>query len=346
MFGLFDALDRQLNRVYKSYKARLDAQLAKRFGVREEELRPWHYSDPFFQEAPTADPKVRQFLADAYADRDIEALARRFFQAIGLGVDDVLARSDLYEREGKQQHAYCIHIDRRGDIRVLANIQPNHYWAATMLHECGHAAYEKCLDVDLPYLLRQPAHILLTESVAMLMGRLASNPNWLTIYAQVPEREADVLADQLRWQMLGEVLITARWVPVMSHFERTLYREVDGDLTRVWWDLEERFQQVPRPEGRNEPDWAAKIHLSTAPVYYHNYLLGELVASQLQHTLHTRVLAGDGNAGQRYVTDPSIGHYLTEKIFRPGAVRHWQQALTFATGERLRPDYFVKQVSI
>jgi hypothetical protein len=29
------------------------------------------------------------------------------------------------------------------------------------------------------------------------------------------------------------------------------------------------------PTGRDEPDWAAKIHLSgaPAPVYYHNYLL-------------------------------------------------------------------------
>lgn len=345
VFDLFEALDRQVSSVYQAYKARLDSQLARRFGIAVEELRPWHYSDPFFQEAPAVDPEVRQFLTEAFANQNVEELVRRFFRAVGLEVDDVLARSDLYEREGKQQHAYCIHIDRKGDIRVLANVQPNHYWTSTMLHECGHAVYEKHLDTSLPYLLRQPAHILLTEAVAMLMGRLADDADWLTIYAGVPERQANALAERLRWQMVGQVLITARWVPVMSHFERALYRDANQDLNQTWWELEERFQRVPRPDGRrNEPDWAAKIHLGTAPVYYHNYLLGELVASQLQHTVQTSVLAGSAGTGRRYVTDPLIGQYLIERIFRPGAIRHWQEALEFATGERLRPDYFVEQV--
>ena len=40
---------------YERYKGRLDLGLAERFGIAVEELRPWHYSDPFFQEAPAAD---------------------------------------------------------------------------------------------------------------------------------------------------------------------------------------------------------------------------------------------------------------------------------------------------
>ena len=39
----------------------------------------------------------------------------------------------------------------------------------------------------------------------------------------------------------------------------------------------------PRAIGRG--DWAAKIHLTVAPVYYHNYLLGQMTASQLEATL-------------------------------------------------------------
>ena len=116
------------------------------------------------------------------------------------------------------------------------------------------------------------------------------------------------------------------------------------DLNTLWWDLEERFQMVPRPDGRDEPDWAAKIHLGTSPVYYHNYLMGELVASQLRQYIETHVLGSNGHVGRQFVTDPAVGQYLTEKIFRPGALRHWQDALEFATGERLRPQYFVDQV--
>jgi peptidyl-dipeptidase A len=345
LFGIFDELDHLVSPVYRDYKAGLDTQLAERFGIQPAELRSWHYSDPFFQEAPSADPAVRAFLAETYADKDIEALTRRFYHAIGLDVDDILARSDLYERDGKQQHAYCLHIDRQGDVRVMANIKANEKWMSTMLHECGHAVYDKYLDMTLPYLLRQPAHILSTEAIAMLMGRLEADPDWLALYPGVPEEKTRSLAGTLWQQWRGQLLIMARWVPMMAHFEQALYQEPDQDLNRLWWDLEEHFQMVPRPEGRDAPDWAAKIHLSTAPVYYHNYLLGELVASQVHHHIESQVLGDNGSRGRRFVSDPSVGDYLVQDIFRPGALRHWQEALEAATGERLRSQYFVDDVS-
>ncbi len=344
LFALFDELDRLVRPVYRDYKADLDAQLADRFGVAPEDLRPWHYSDPFFQEAPAADSNVREFLTGIFAHQDIESITRRFYRAIGLDVDDVLARSDLYEREGKQQHAYCIHVDRRGDVRILANIKPNDRWMGTILHECGHAAYDKYLDPGLPYVLRQPAHTLSTEAIAMLMGRLAHDADWLVTYADAPEAMARSIADKLWQQLRGQLLIMARWVLVMSHFERALYQDPRQDLNALWWNLVERFQMMPRPEGRDAPDWAAKIHLGTVPVYYHNYLMGELIASQLRHHIEAHILDGDEDLGRRFVTDPAVGRYLTAKIFRPGASRHWQDALEFATGERLRPQYFVDQV--
>jgi peptidyl-dipeptidase A len=346
LYGLFDDLDRQVSPAYHAYKAGLDARLSERFGVAVPDLRPWHYSDPFFQEAPAADPAVRELLSRAYATQDVVALARRFYRALGLEVDDVLARSDLYEREGKQQHAYCIHIDRRGDVRTLCNVRPNHHWMSTMLHELGHAVYDKYLDDGLPFLLRQPAHILMTEAVATLMGRLASDADWIRTYCPDAAVGATGLASQMRQYSAAESLIMSRWVPVVCHFERALYQNPGQDLNRLWWDLEEHFQGVLRPDDRDEPDWAAKIHVSTTPVYYHNYLLGELIASQLQDEIQATVLAGQPEPGRRFVTEPVVGRYLVDRVFRPGAQRHWQEALVYATGERLQPRYFVRDVSI
>ena len=68
----------------------------------------------------------------------------------------------------------------------------------------------------------------------------------------------------------------------MVHFERALYRDRESDLNELWWRLVERFQGVSRPEGRDAPDWAAKVHFGVAPVYYQNYLLGEVLAAQLE----------------------------------------------------------------
>jgi peptidyl-dipeptidase A len=345
LFGLFDDLDRQVAPVYRAYKAGLDTELCARFGTTAQELRPWHYGDPFFQEAPAADAGLRRFLTSTYAGQDAVALVQRFFHAIGLEVDDVLVRSDLYEREGKQQSAYCVHMDRTGDVRVLCNLRPNYHWVATLLHELGHAAYDRYLNARLPYLLRQPAHTLLTEAVAMMMGRLATDGDWIAVYALSHGAVDPAVVQQLRRQCAAESLIMSRWVPVMSHFERAMYRDPAQNLNRLWWDLVEHFQAVPRPGDRDAPDWAAKIHLSTAPVYYHNYLLGELTASQLRAEIEGTVLAGQGDAGRRFVLEPAVGRYLREKVFHPGAQRHWQDALVYATGERLEPRYFVQDVS-
>ncbi len=301
LFATFDELDRLARPEYARYKAELDGQLAGLYGISPEALRPWHYADPFFQEAPAADPAVREFLTEAYKSQNVEAVTRCFYQSIGLNVDDVLARSDLYEREGKQQHAYCMNVDHAQDVRILANIKPNDQWMGTMLHESGHAAYDKFIDPALPFLLREPAHILLTEAIAELMGRLASDPEWLLTYVPgLAAAEVKELAPKLKKQVAGQLIIMSRWIPVMSEFERALYKNPRQDLNTLWWDVEEKWQMVPRPEGRHAPDWAAKIHFSIAPVYYHNYLMGEMVASQIRHYVDTQLPGAGSDPGAAF----------------------------------------------
>ncbi len=162
---------------FRKLKLEVDAKVATQCGVLVDELRPWHYHDPFFQEAPAI------FTADfdsVYARVDILKLCRDFYAGIGLPIDDVIARSDLYEKPGKSPHAFCTDIDRKGDVRVLANIVPNEYWMGTMLHELGHSVYSsKNIPMSVPYVLRGEAHILTTEGTAMLFERFSKDADWL-----------------------------------------------------------------------------------------------------------------------------------------------------------------------
>jgi peptidyl-dipeptidase A len=128
----------------------------------------------------------------------------------------------------------------------------------------------------------------------------------------------------------------------MFNFERQLYKNPDQDLNKLWWDIVEQYQFVKRPEGRNEPDWATKIHIVTSPVYYHNYMLGELMASQLSHYIKTNVL-GDpsGNAG--IYGNPAVGTYLKESVYAKGDIEPWNKLIESATGEPLTARYFADQ---
>jgi peptidyl-dipeptidase A len=335
LFSLLDDFRARTDAPFRRFREEMDGALAARFGVDREALRPWHWDDFFAQEAPAMGTGVE--LDACFAERDPVALAADFFRGIGLPVDEVLARSDLWEREGKDQHAFCEDIDREGDVRVLCNLRPNERWTSVLLHELGHAVYDAYLPRGLPYFLRTVAHTLTTEAIAMYMGRLTRDPAWLrdAVGAELaPEQAADVRA-----QLRAAMLVSARWILVMAYFERELYRDPDrADLNALWWELVERLQLVRRPEGRDAPDWAAKIHLSLSPVYYHNYLLGELMASQISAHARRGVPEGRSIAGE-----PRVGAFLRERIFAPGASLDWNELLVHATGEPLTPRYFVDE---
>lgn len=332
LFALLATLEAETAAPFRAVKEALDARLAARFGVTPADLRPWHYGDRFFQNPP---PASTLDLDPLFAERDLVALAVRTFDGLGFDVRPVLARSDLYARPGKNQHAFCTDIDRRGDVRILCNLEPTARWLETLLHELGHAVYDRAIDPDLPYLLRTPAHLITTEAVALLLGRLVLQPDWLTAVAGVDRSWVAAQSAALAAQERLSRLIFLRWALVVVHFERALYADPDQDLNRRWWDLVERFQLVRRPEGRDAPDWAAKIHLALHPVYYQNYLLGELLASQLAAVLRQRV--------GRLVDAPAVGAYLTAALFRPGARADWETTVCQATGQPLTPLYLVQE---
>ncbi len=308
--------------------------MAERFGCTTAELRPWHYADPFFQEVPV---EGGVDLDPYFAGADVVALTRRTYEGLGLDVDRILERSDLFPRDGKCQHAFCLDLDREGDVRVLANVVPDQYWMDTMLHELGHGVYDAGFDRALPWLLRD-CHLVVTEGIAILMGRQASEPDWLERVAGVSPAEAGALARALASARAAELLVFTRWVLVMTNFERALYGDPDGDLDATWWDLVERFQHVPRPDGRTAPDWAAKIHVALAPVYYHTYLYGQLVASQLGETLRRE------HGG--IVDRPEAGAFLRENVFRPGLSLRWDALVASATGGPLSTAAFEREIAL
>jgi peptidyl-dipeptidase A len=333
LFATLDAVDAASAAPFREWKAGLDERIAARFGCAVADVRPWHYDDPYFQHPPTADAAD---LDELFAGRDLEALTLRTYAGLGLDVAPVLAKSDLYPRAVKNQHAFCIDIDRDGDVRVLCNVTANERWMETMLHEFGHGTYFAEVDRELPWMLRT-MHSLTTEGIAMLFGRLSRNTEWLTNVAEIDPTEIASRSEALRDARRAQMLVFARWVLVMTNFERGLYADPDADHDTRWWDLVERYQLVARPPGRQAPDWAAKIHLAVAPVYYQNYLYGELVASQFEAVLHRE------HGG--IVDRPGAGQMLVERFFRPGASLRWDALVEHATGEPLTPTHLAAQLA-
>jgi peptidyl-dipeptidase A len=327
---MLDEVERATREPFLAAKAELDARLAARFGVAAEDLYPWHYGDLFFQRH---DGEADADLGPLLEGGDTVALTVAAYDGMGLETRHLLERSDLHPRPGKDQHAFCLDVDRAGDIRVLANLAPGEESLDVLLHEVGHAVYDDHIDRSLPWVLRRPPQPLVTEAVALMLGRLRRDPEFLVGVLGAGQDAATALTGPSRQVLRTGQLVFARWCLVVIRFERALYANPGRDLTGAWWDLVEEMQGLRRPEGRAAPDWAAKIHLAVSPVYYQSYLLGELLASQLDRAVRD-------HAGG-FIGRPEAGAFLAERVFAPGATLPWRDLVTAATGTPLGPAAFL-----
>ncbi len=338
--ALFDELDGLTRDGFAALKNDIDAFLAARGGIERAALRPWHYQNRFFQEAPAI---YAVDLDSYYRGRDVVALARDYYRGIGLDIEDVIARSDLFEKPGKYQHAFSSDIDRCGDVRVLCSVKPDSYWMNTLLHEFGHSVYAKYNDPSLPWLLRDAAHAFTTEAVANFFGRFAASPSWLRDAAGVPAAESERIRADSRRALRLQQMVFSRWAQVMFRFEKSLYEDPGQDLNRRWWELVEKYQLLAMPAGRDEPDWAAKIHIALYPCYYHNYLLGELLASQLYDHIAVDVLKSADLEDLSFAGRPEVGRFLVDRVFKPGMRWPWPEMIERACGEKLTAAHYARQ---
>jgi len=328
LMDTLDELATKSDAAYSKVAEKIESELSERFHVSREELGPWAWSEPFCQEDPL-DSKV---LDDLVKDVDILKSSHSFFHEMGFDVNPILDRSDMYEREGKNQHAFCINIDRRDDIRTLNNVKPSIKWYETVLHELGHAVYEVGFDDKLPWLLRAPPHMIPTEAMALICGRQAYKKHFLENVVKDQN-----LMDKAEESLKRRQLIFSRWVLVMTHFEAELYRDPTQDLNKLWWDLVQRFQKVKAPKNREGAmDWAAKYHIGLAPVYYFSYLLGEMFASGIQKNIEEKT-------GKEILNQKEVGEYLRTKLFAPGALLSWDKLIEHTLDEPLSPNAWLEE---
>ncbi len=339
--ALFDELDEMTKGGFTALKDEMNVAFSKRYNVPVDKLMPWHFQGRFFQEAPNLYPVD---LDKYYKGKDLEKLTSDFYSGIGIDVNTILKNSDLYPKDKKNQHAYCTDIDGEGDVRVLCNITDNEVWMGTMLHEFGHGVYSLGHDnPKLPYTLRGAAHTFTTEAIAMLFGRLSRNPEWMKNSLSLTDKETSIMADDCIKSLRLQQLVFSRWVQVVYRFEKEMYANPEQNLNNLWWTLVEKYQLLKKPEGRDEPDWASKIHIALYPCYYHNYQLGELLASQLHYYIVNNITKSGDYEKECYIGNKEIGKWLSENIFEVGMKYQWNDMIERATGEKLTAKYYKLQ---
>jgi len=85
----------------------------------------------------------------------------------------------------------------------------------------------------------------------------------------------------------------------------------------------------------------SKIHFTSSPCYYHNYLLGELLASQIGSYSKVKILNKNADEVISYFGQIDFGNWIKNEYFSLGGLYRWDEFIKIVTGEDLNPEYFV-----
>lgn len=314
-------------------KLMIDKRLAKRFHIKTTDLRPWNYNDERTSYLPL---KFSEKMDSLYRNTDPIVAAAEFFEGIGLPVQDVIAKSDLHPRPGKASSTFLLNIDFKNDLRLFSTIRNNQEGMKYMMHLCGHSSHYKNIADNIPYLLKDP-NTVVSEGVAAFFENLASDYFWLRSEFQMDSAKS--IQYNLICQHFFQVdrLFRCRKLLVISEFEREIYRDPEQNLGELWYRLNRKYLGIQPPEEKSAADWATSKYAANFPCNIHNYVLADLFAAQLQHTIEKEILH-EGKS--RYQNNKVIGSFLVSRLYRYGDLLLWEKLIEKVTGEPLNPTYF------
>jgi len=220
----------------------------------------------------------------------------------------------------------CMGI-RKGTTKILGNPQDGFGYYKTMFHELGHALHGEMNDVSTLMLKRDSG--IFGEGLAEVFGYVASSPDWLAT-RKLPE---EVMATASK-ALLGPMFHYLRQRTAYCLFEYALYSNLDADPDALMAEWESRVLGCSYDAS---PRWAANAWFISNPVYWQNYVLADVVASQIHRHLNK---AFGPLAASKAAFDFVISHYIA-----PGAVTSWLEKIESATGEPLNAKALIADLN-
>jgi peptidyl-dipeptidase A len=217
----------------------------------------------------------------------------------------------------------------RGDIRILANPADGHNYYKTCFHELGHAMHSAFSDPGSFILRREPS--VFSEAMAETLGYTVQDPAWLAAMGLTPSEVASAGATGM-----GPWFAYIRQRTAHALFEYEAYANPDGELDVINAGIEAKVLGCAMDE---TPRWAAEPNawFSRYPVYWQNYVLADVVASQIHHDLRRRF-------GTVWRNPAALEHIKTH-YWVPGGALDWQEKLRRGTGTGLETRALVADLS-
>jgi oligoendopeptidase F len=213
------------------------------------------------------------------------------------------------------------------EIKMLVSKHKGVLFADTILHESGHALHFTFVQ-EPTFILRDNYPPPMDEGLGQTMSLMLFRPEIATgVYGLSPD-EARALRERRRL----ETNYAMRALMVQSEFELDAYDNPDQDLDVLYDRICAKFLDVDCHQSKT---WGFDPFYAAIPIYQQNYVLAEMFAYQVHHTLDQKFGTNWGR---------QAGSYLHDNFLIRGGSLTLDQIMREGTGEGLTAEYLIRAV--
>jgi hypothetical protein len=210
------------------------------------------------------------------------------------------------------------------EVKILANRYSGTYFYDRLLHATGHALHYQMM-AEPSFLLRNNYAEPMDEGLAQVIALMLYRPEVNTkLFALTPE-QASIVGKTYRLKTLFAVRNTI--ADSLSEFEA--YADPDKDPSAVYNHIHSEYLGVDMHE---TAVWAFNPMYGSDPIYLQSFVVGEMVAHQIQQKTDDKF---GRNWGKR------AGEYLKTSFYTHGAAQSMDTLMRSGTGEPLSPRYLI-----
>lgn len=279
--------------------------------IAESTVMPWDVAYISGKIAPELSYRVN--MADFYNP------VSKLFSMFGFDITDMNITYDIFPRKNKSEWGYNFPIDTGIDSRILANVRDRFYEFGVLLHETGHAVHSFTTDPG-EIILNMGISGIVSEGIANLFGGFINHPAFYSQFFTENLDKAGKNFKRLRlWNRVNNLRSVSRIL-----FDQALYRnriENIDDIHQLLWKT--NLEVLGQKPCDDKPVWASTIHYTTHPIYFHNYLLGDLMCDMLKQVFIARENVSDVTNKPkqfgRFIMDEVInvsGRYPFPELYR------------------------------
>lgn len=219
----------------------------------------------------------------------------------------------------------CLGLDDR-DIRIVAKPIDGYNFYNIMFHELGHA-FHIAYNRQKPMVFNQEARPM-REGLAELISYVTRDPEWL--------KEKGFHSDELsstQKRLIAPWFHFLRESTAYALAEYQIYENPKKNPDSILAQIEHEILGITLDY---TPRWTTNTWYTRRPIFWQNFVLGDLIASQIQEKLKRKYGGLHGY--------PEAFKEISHTYYAPGASIDWQERILKHTGSKLKPDALIKDL--